>query len=264
MVRVKPRTSICFAPNTREESDHWSEEAACLGMDTDLFFTPETRAEALKICNGCPVKDLCLKSNKGVEYGVFGGTTAAYRGHQGWVAKDRHDRVYMRVTGDIEAEAAALRIAGKTNPEIMEELGITKSSLSRIMRKLGLLKDQLEASKSGGAARRGRPNNGASETRLQIEAALLTPGKTVKQIAEDFSKTISYVYNVRRDLAEKGKLTPLQVGKMKYDYNAITLQREEGMTWTEIGKLYGRSNESVSQSYRNWLADTREVEDPDA
>lgn len=63
----------------------WRHDAACRGMDVDLFFpdTKDWRAfEAAKaVCGGCPVRDDCLIENIHEIDGVFGGTTRKERKH---------------------------------------------------------------------------------------------------------------------------------------------------------------------------------------
>lgn len=79
----------------------WREAAACLGMDTDIFFplevlggpkrgkgTPgeKARAEAAKeICARCGVIDSCLDYaiGNGDEFGIWGGTTPGERRNLG-------------------------------------------------------------------------------------------------------------------------------------------------------------------------------------
>lgn len=58
--------------------------AACVGTDPEVFFNPDTEAEAISICNGCPVRVKCL--DWALSYGpsldlegIFGGLTAEQR-----------------------------------------------------------------------------------------------------------------------------------------------------------------------------------------
>jgi WhiB family redox-sensing transcriptional regulator len=70
----------------RESRTGWREEAACNGLDTDLFF-PATEddqvllAVARKVCGRCPVQELCLayavESRQTV--GIWGGATTRER-----------------------------------------------------------------------------------------------------------------------------------------------------------------------------------------
>lgn len=77
-------------------TDSWRRQAACRGMDPNLFFppendrrqrpSPETRqqtADALAVCAGCPVQEPCLDEalieDRLGRYGIRGGHTAAER-----------------------------------------------------------------------------------------------------------------------------------------------------------------------------------------
>ena len=62
----------------------WQLEAACRGVDSDVFFHPDRErgearerreAQAKKICAGCPVRQACLDHALKVRepYGVWGG-----------------------------------------------------------------------------------------------------------------------------------------------------------------------------------------------
>lgn len=55
----------------------WIENAACLGMDTELFFTFSTWSTALKACEKCPVKLDCLADvlEEPKQFGISGGET---------------------------------------------------------------------------------------------------------------------------------------------------------------------------------------------
>jgi WhiB family redox-sensing transcriptional regulator len=61
----------------------WTDQAACRGTDTEIFFpaNADEEAEALSICATCPVRAQCLEyavRNKEI-YGIWGGTTADQR-----------------------------------------------------------------------------------------------------------------------------------------------------------------------------------------
>ncbi|HVA59618.1 MAG TPA: WhiB family transcriptional regulator [Mycobacteriales bacterium] len=65
----------------------WIDEAACRGMDTELFFAPPggggvvSSRRALLVCESCPVQANCLHLalDNGEQYGVWGGTTPEQR-----------------------------------------------------------------------------------------------------------------------------------------------------------------------------------------
>lgn len=57
-------------------------EAACEGMDPDLFYAEGAAAvaRAKGVCGACPVRDRCLEwALTREEFGVWGGTTARER-----------------------------------------------------------------------------------------------------------------------------------------------------------------------------------------
>lgn len=65
------------------ELPDWYDNAACLGLDHDMFF-PDTYGngrEAKVICGGCPVIDECYEFaiSTRQEFGIWGGTGAASR-----------------------------------------------------------------------------------------------------------------------------------------------------------------------------------------
>ena len=53
----------------------WHAEAACRGMDPDIFYPVGGGAslEAPKICSECPVRQQCLEQGANDEYGIWGG-----------------------------------------------------------------------------------------------------------------------------------------------------------------------------------------------
>ena len=62
-------------------SDDWKEDAACRGMDTDLFYPElgDPTAEARKTCVHCPVQAQCRRAGMGEVYGVWGNTSPEER-----------------------------------------------------------------------------------------------------------------------------------------------------------------------------------------
>ena len=61
----------------------WTNQAACRGTDTEIFYpvTSDEEAEALSICATCPVRAQCLDDalrNREI-YGIWGGTTPEQR-----------------------------------------------------------------------------------------------------------------------------------------------------------------------------------------
>ncbi|MDQ3979797.1 MAG: WhiB family transcriptional regulator [Actinomycetota bacterium] len=72
MALTNPRTDV-----------RWREDAACRGVDTDVFFpaTDEEAEEAKAICASCPVREECLSFalQTRQEDGVWGGLTETER-----------------------------------------------------------------------------------------------------------------------------------------------------------------------------------------
>lgn len=85
-----PRVRPVSLPNPAMPSWGWQEDAACAGMDLDLFFgrdgEPGSEREARErrargICAGCPVREECLDHAVTVpeRFGVWGGMTEDQR-----------------------------------------------------------------------------------------------------------------------------------------------------------------------------------------
>ena len=61
----------------------WVDQAACAGVDPDLFFPDRgaSLADARRVCAGCPVRAECLEYalEAGEKFGVWGGTSEKER-----------------------------------------------------------------------------------------------------------------------------------------------------------------------------------------
>lgn len=74
------RFLMAFSPRpTYAASEEWRDEAACAGLDTNIFF-PVTEAEAAQaksVCASCPVREECLEWAISTRQGdgVWGGLT---------------------------------------------------------------------------------------------------------------------------------------------------------------------------------------------
>ncbi len=67
---------------------NWRDEAACVGVDPDLFFPskrggfpPDQIERARKVCHGCPAIMRCLQYavEEDIRYGIWGGLTEKER-----------------------------------------------------------------------------------------------------------------------------------------------------------------------------------------
>ena len=64
----------------------WRSKALCVGLPVELFFDPQNEAEALALCQQCPVRHECLAEavmlSRKTDYpteGVWGGLTEYQR-----------------------------------------------------------------------------------------------------------------------------------------------------------------------------------------
>lgn len=61
----------------RLRAQTWRREAACRGVDPELFFPgrgdPEGLARAKAVCETCPVREHCAEDGMGERFGVWGG-----------------------------------------------------------------------------------------------------------------------------------------------------------------------------------------------
>lgn len=64
-------------------SPDWHRQAACRGMDPELFFPKVGHKEEAKaakaVCATCPVKEPCYDAGRLEYYGIWGGTTRKER-----------------------------------------------------------------------------------------------------------------------------------------------------------------------------------------
>lgn len=70
----------------------WHSEAACRGVDAELFFpgSDEEAGPAKAVCATCPVRETCLAFalKRGERYGVWGGLTERERGRLSPAARE--------------------------------------------------------------------------------------------------------------------------------------------------------------------------------
>lgn len=69
-----------MARENLENFPKWYNDAACIGMDLDLFFEPELYNKAKEVCAKCPVKEPCREYGiENEQYGIWGGTSPEQR-----------------------------------------------------------------------------------------------------------------------------------------------------------------------------------------
>ncbi|MEO1062488.1 MAG: WhiB family transcriptional regulator [Actinomycetota bacterium] len=61
--------------------EDWTSQAACQGVDIDLFFDEDRTIEARRLCLSCPVRTSCLSAaqDRDEPCGIWGGLTATER-----------------------------------------------------------------------------------------------------------------------------------------------------------------------------------------
>ncbi|MDP9242887.1 MAG: WhiB family transcriptional regulator [Actinomycetota bacterium] len=74
---------VTSLPEDPAPPDHWQKQAACYGIDPDVFFptSEEEAGEALDFCSDCRIRETCLAwaLKNGERYGVWGGLTEQQR-----------------------------------------------------------------------------------------------------------------------------------------------------------------------------------------
>ena len=79
-MRITIVSDTAVAPAT---GGGWQDEANCLGVDPDLFFTERgaSRREAKEVCRGCVVREQCREFalTNGEKFGIWGGMSERER-----------------------------------------------------------------------------------------------------------------------------------------------------------------------------------------
>jgi WhiB family redox-sensing transcriptional regulator len=108
----------------------WREQAACCGMDLDVFFPErgESAGPARQVCAACPVRQPCLEyalSNQ-ITHGVWGGLTVRERRplQSAWVQDARRER---------DQAVLAAGAAGYTTAAIGRSFDLSRTSVTRIV-----------------------------------------------------------------------------------------------------------------------------------
>lgn len=111
------------------ERPAWQADAACAGVGTELFFADASgqfSAEALAVCNTCPVRVECLDwaLANGDDEGVWGGMTASQR------RRLRRRRNASPKVAARRVEARRLHQQGLSQDEIARALGVGQGTIS--------------------------------------------------------------------------------------------------------------------------------------
>ena len=78
-----PDVDVRRLPENPAPPDFWQNQAACFGVDPDVFFpvSEDEAGPALMFCGTCRIREECLSwaLKNGERYGVWGGTTEQQR-----------------------------------------------------------------------------------------------------------------------------------------------------------------------------------------
>ena len=109
----------------------WRELAACRGTDLNLFFPSrgETADPAREICAVCPVRQACLDYalSNAIIHGIWGGLSERER-------RDLRTSYRRSVRQERDRDVIAAAAAGYTTPAIGRSFGLSRSSVTRIVR----------------------------------------------------------------------------------------------------------------------------------
>jgi WhiB family redox-sensing transcriptional regulator len=105
---LPPRSEVCemltMIVEARNERE-WRHQAACKGMNPDLFFAQRNDYQSVKqakaICATCPVSTQCFQEGRKEYAGVWGGLSATQRRNQG-VPRKSFEKLYKEWIIDTE------------------------------------------------------------------------------------------------------------------------------------------------------------------
>lgn len=263
MVRTKTRAVPVGLAQFRDEGSkstipEWHEEAACSGMDLNIFFEHNKRQQAIDACNACPVRKECLEANKDVEYGVFGGMTAIERERQGWIAVRRvpgGKGMDESQAAELEKKILELRRMGWSGTEIAEELAVSKSRISRtvVKYKAYLTDDDLDRNIAR-KRERDKPQTRVRHERRERAYEMLKAGMLIKPIAEELGVTVHTIYGYRDALIELGQIPDTrQKNRVKPDLEKVHRLRQDGDTWRVVAAKTGHDSSTLYKRYTAWL-----------
>ena len=111
----------------------WTVDAACIGMEDDIFFENAYVKEAKAICMDCPVRLLCLEAelkHPTSNYGVFGGATPNERG---LIRQNRLGRDLKQAAGTKRVKGRGCSVEDCARPH--KGRGFCQNHLTRALRR---------------------------------------------------------------------------------------------------------------------------------
>lgn len=148
------------------------EQALCNNFDPDLWFEPDHEREVAKVCQGCPVKTMCLQVGLTEQHGVWGGLTPAER------KALRPNKAHVP-----QAEYQRLYDLGMTDNQVAALKGVLSTTVWKWRAKRGLPPNVPKPKQS-------------PQQMVQI-IALLKSGRDPMVVAKEFGLSKSRVYEIR-------------------------------------------------------------------
>lgn len=112
----------------------WHADAACRGVDPDLFFPErgESTREAKEICGICPVRRVCLEHalTHGERHGIWGGTSERER-RSLRRSRPSHDVTRRMLTSTQIERMRHLARDGATAAELAATFGVSRRTVHR-------------------------------------------------------------------------------------------------------------------------------------
>lgn len=280
--RREANIGIAMARKMSRKLDlEWHDKAACHGMDTSLFFSPdsadysnaiafkrevkERERKAKAVCATCPVRAACLRDNFDEEYGVFGGYTPAERSRireqspdAGDLPPEVDDPNYVPPGGrgghnyipGFDERVMELYREGKGAHSISLELGISKGKARRIIDASGEKRSPEEAAELHAAVSGRKPAPELEGIRKEIRK-LLTQGRTATEIA-NMGYPRHHCFAEQKKLREANHLEPTWAANPE----EIHLMRLNGASWDEVAEKIGVKKSTLERRYRYWCEKT--------
>ena len=146
------RARTLTRPTSHDEQDaaeNWRDRAACKDEDPETFFDTDRMAQAVRICKGCAVIDICLQDALDTfDYnGVRGGRSGRARKQHVLGARSIENTAPAHAARIAQGRATAERVAELTRDglnanEVAAEMGINRATVHghlRLLRERGEL-----------------------------------------------------------------------------------------------------------------------------
>lgn len=116
----------------------WAADAACVGMDTEKFYSDPPAIEALFVCAACPVRVQCddYADRRGDVYGVWGARTGYQRLLRGM--KQADDPAYDHVVVERLVAGQSVKSMFADRREAVKRLASAGYSEDEITRRTGV------------------------------------------------------------------------------------------------------------------------------